>query len=129
MAKGVKFTPESAKRIARVVREAERMPGDQLPALRGPRTRQPPQPLFAVRVTIDGGAAGSATTNCTWTYTVTFDSGYQLGTLMTPQRRRVPLAPYTTTPAGSWGAGFFDKDGVFVLWDANELLVYVECVI
>lgn len=125
---GVKFTKPAAQRIARVVREWEATPGGQAPrpAPRGRATH--PQTLFAVRVTIDGGAAGSATTNCTWTYAVSLDSGYALGTGMTPKRRRFPDTPYTTTPNDTWGAGFFDKDGVFVLWDANELPETEECV-
>ena len=81
---------------------------------------QPPQQLFAVRVEIDGGSAGTVSTSCSWTYTVTSDAGFEYGTELTPARRRLPNVPYTTTPADSWGAGFFDKDGEFVLWDANE---------
>lgn len=78
------------------------------------------QTLFAVRVTIDGGSAGSVSATCSYTYTAKSDAGYQFGTGLSPQRRRLTNVPYTATPANSWGAGFFDKNGDFVLWDANE---------
>lgn len=89
--------------------------------------RKPPQQLFAVRVSVDGGAAGDATTTCTWTYTVTLDSGFELGTGMTPEKCRLPMVPYVETADETWGAGFFDKVGAFVLWDANECPVVAEC--
>ena len=124
--KTVRLTERAAKRIFSAVRRIEGMAAAP-PPQRHQVDRHPPQILFAVRVTIDGGAAGSASTTCSWTYTVTTDSGYLLGEEMQPARCRLPNVPYAATPAGSWGAGFFDKGGAFVLWDANECPLVEEC--
>jgi hypothetical protein len=121
-----KLTERAAKRIFAAVRRIEGMVAAP-PPQRNQVDRHPPQIMFAVRVTIDGGSAGSASTTCSWTYTVTMDSGYLLGEEMSPEKCRLPNVPYVTTPDDSWGAGFFDKAGVFVLWDANECPQVEEC--
>lgn len=121
-----KLTERAARRIFSAVRKIEGLVG-AAPPQRQQVDRHPPQILFAVRVTIDGGAAGSASTTCSWTYTVTMDSGYLLGEEMAPAKCRLPDVPYAATPAGSWGAGFFDKNGEFTLWDANECPLVEEC--
>jgi hypothetical protein len=119
----VKFTPEAARRIAAVVRDAEAAPRDlQTTPPRSRISRRPPQLLFAVKCFKDGGAAGSSSTTCSWTYTAKLEAGFQLGTGLSPERLRYPNTPYETPNAGGvWGAGFFDKNGDFVLWDANEI--------
>lgn len=122
-----KFSLSAARRVMRTVRTIERTPRDLLGAKATRDQGLIPQTLFAVRVYIDGGTAGTASTTCSWTYTVKRDSGHVFGTSMTPQRRRFPNTPYTTTPDGAWGAGFFDKTGTFVLWDANELPATEAC--
>lgn len=116
-----KFSVATARRILTAVRDVENARNGKK-VLKGTEglERRPPQQLFAVRVTIDSGSAGSVSASCTWTYTVTSDAGFEYGTMLTPQKCRLPNVPYVETPAGSWGAGFFDKNGVFVLWDANE---------
>lgn len=116
----VNFTPRAARKIIDVVRQVS---GD-VPVKGGDKQanygRTMPQMLFAVRVTKDGGSAGTVSASCTFTYTCTLDSGFELGTLKSPQKCRLPNTPYTQPADGSWGAGFYDKDGTFVLWDANE---------
>jgi hypothetical protein len=47
-----------------------------------------------VKVTKDGGAAGSAVDSCTFTYTVKDLAGNQLATEQTPARPRLPLIAY-----------------------------------
>lgn len=121
-----KFTERAARRVFAAVRKIEAL-ADPKGSRRHVVDRHPAQQLFAVRVTIDGGAAGSASTTCSWTYTVNLDSGYVLGEEMTPQKCRLPNVPYETTPDDTWGAGFFDKAGEFVLWDANECPQVEEC--
>jgi hypothetical protein len=79
--------------------------------------------MFRVYVTIDGGTAGTLSSTCSFTYTVTTNEGSPvevLGMGMTPERRRLVNTPYSTTPSGTKGFGYFDSDGVFVLYDANE---------
>lgn len=121
MANGVRLSLGFARRVSEAVRQSEAdARGPKVGRRRGLEQSQQ-QRMFGVRVTIDGGSAGSVSTTCSWTYTVELDSGYVLGEELTPQKRRLPNVPYTSTPADSWGAGFFDKNGAFVLWDANEL--------
>lgn len=114
----VRFKLPTAKRILRAVGRVEA--SDRTPTPGGGTIAQPPQQLFAVRVTIDGGSAGSISADCSFTYKAVSDDGFLYGEHLTPARRRLHHVPYTTTPDNSWGAGFWDKTGTFVLWDANE---------
>lgn len=83
---------------------------------------------FRVLCTIDGGDAGVAgVSNCSWTYTVTTLDGVLLGEGMTPEERRWPLTPYTSTPANTVGEGYYDVGGAFVLSDANETIGVDHC--
>ena len=50
--------------------------------------------VVLVKVTKDGGAAGSAVDSCTFTYTVKDLAGNQLATEQTPARPRMPLVAY-----------------------------------
>lgn len=123
--KAGKITDRAFKRIISAVRRIDALAPK--PNTRYAVKRNPPQQVFAVLCTIDGGSAGSASATCSYTYTVTLHSGYVLGEHLTPARRRFANTPYTETPAESWGCGFFDKDGEFVLLDANELPQTEEC--
>jgi hypothetical protein len=77
--------------------------------------------VFPVTVTIDGGSAGTVSTTCSYTYEVKALDGSVIGTGKTPEVRRYPNVPYTTTPANSPGLAYVDADGVLHLFDANEL--------
>jgi hypothetical protein len=75
---------------------------------------------FKVRCFIDGGTAGSLNSTCSWTYTVRTLDDVLIATSKTPQRRRLLNTPYTPTPSGAIGCGYFNLDGEFILYDANE---------
>ncbi len=78
--------------------------------------------VFEVKVTNDGGSAGSAMSDCSYTYTVTNDAAdFIYGTGLTPKKRRFSNVPYTATPAGSEGLGYYNASNIFALFDANEL--------
>lgn len=82
---------------------------------------------FAVKVTEDGGVAGSVSTNCTWTYTVKDLRGRTLATAKSPLKLRNPDTPYMSTPADSIGTAYYDEAGVLQLLDANERFDLEEC--
>lgn len=87
-----------------------------------------PPALFPVQVDQTGGSAGNATTQCSFTYTVRDLSGYQIGTGMTPLKRRPAVGAMSAVdPSFGWGTGFYDTDGTFKLWDANETLLSEAC--
>lgn len=86
---------------------------------------------FAVKVWQDGGTTdGDLTNKCNRTYEVrTMEAtalgtgGTELGTDMTPVQNRPALGKLVcpaTTGAGVVGAGYYDEDGDFQLWSANE---------
>lgn len=89
--------------------------------------RRPAGGLFAVTVTIDGGSAGDASTTCSFTYEVKDLYGVVIGEDMTPEKRRYPMVPYSTTPDDSPGTAYYDQDGTLHLFDANELDQVEEC--
>lgn len=128
MARFVKFSEPDARRIAKVVRASEQQKGYALiERLMQVSSTRVPSPIFAVRVYIDGGAAGSASSACTWTYRITTMSGRDLGTGLSPIKRRYSPAIYSVTPDGTVGTAFFDDKGDLQLYDANELLATVDC--
>lgn len=123
-----KFTTATAGRIARAVRGVEGQRRDGRSAeLHAAQPRVVPNPTFAVKCSIDGGSGGSASTTCSFTYTVTTLSGRTLGEEMTPQQRRHENVPYTTTPNEAIGVAYFDEAGTFRLWSANELPALEDC--
>jgi hypothetical protein len=76
---------------------------------------------FTVRVAIDGGSPGTTgVSTCSFTYTVHDLYGNLLGTGTEPAKRRLEKTPYTVTPDNAYGKGFYDADGQFILWSANE---------
>lgn len=92
--------------------------------LRGGR---PHGDAFAVICNIDGGSAGNATTTCSYTYEVSDLYGVVIGTTKTPEKRRYPQTPYTTTPEDSPGLAYYAADGSLHLFDANEMAETEEC--
>lgn len=87
-----------------------------------------PPALFPVQIDQTGGSAGDTTTQCSFTYTVRDLQGYQLGTGMTPLKRRPTIGKMSAVdPSYGWGVGFYDTDGTFKLWDANETLATAAC--
>lgn len=81
-----------------------------------------PARIFPVNLVSDGGDSGDETGPATWTYTVSTLSGSELGTTMSPQKR-LPGA----LNAGSFGLGYYNEAGTFVLWDTNETVQTTEC--
>lgn len=83
---------------------------------------------FAVTLAVDGGAAGSASAECSYTYTATTLAGVQIGTGMTPHnsRARITNSPVITT--ASKGSVRILANGTYELWDANERLDQSICV-
>ena len=77
------------------------------------------KPLL-VKVTKDGGVAGSSAANCTFTYTVTDLTGTELGTLETPLVPRFPLTEYDEPTAESLGIAYYASDGALVLYHVAE---------
>lgn len=85
-----------------------------------------PDPVtFKVVVSTDGGAAGSDSTTCDFTYTATaYGSGDELGTELVPTFNvRLPLVEYT---AGTVGTGCY-IGGSFELLQVNEQPDAVAC--
>lgn len=76
--------------------------------------------LFPVLVTQSGGAAGSSSTTCSFTYTVKDLGGTQIGTGLTPARPRFANVEYETPGADSYGLAFTKADGTLQLYEAVE---------
>lgn len=83
--------------------------------------------MFPVKPTQVGGVAGDTTTKCSFTYDVTDINGAALGTAMTPEKNRTSLGAHVAPAAGDFGVGFYDADGSFKLWDANEVIDTEAC--
>ena len=82
---------------------------------------------FNVKLEIDGGAAGSASTTCSWTYKCKTLNGKVFATTMTPRIHRIPNTPYAETPVDSIGDGFYNEAGEFELFNANERIAPEDC--
>lgn len=127
--KSVKFTESAARKVANVVRYVEGLAGNNLPTKGGKGNRQPPQGMFAVLCTVDGGTVGSPSTTCDLTYTVNSFTGFEYATLATPIAVcRIANMTYISPAAGSIGYATFDEDGVFTLLQVPcEQLDIEEC--
>lgn len=93
---------------------------------------RPGRALFAVLVWRDGGTTdGDESNQCDRTYTAkTLDGQVTLGTALTPKRVRPTTGTLVTPPPtgdGVVGLGYFEADGDFVLFDANEALDTDAC--
>ena len=105
--------------------------GDQMslalpPAQRAPSIIAASSPF--VRVKQSGGVAGSATTNCTFTYDLyALDNTTKLNTtggVVTPKNPRFSHVAYT---AATYGEYFIDADGSYALFLWNEAPAGAEC--
>jgi len=76
--------------------------------------------LFAVLVTKDGGVAGDAATDCTFTYTVKDLLGAELATALSPLRPRFAHTEYVEPGADSPGVAWYDAQGDLHLLEAVE---------
>ena len=74
--------------------------------------------VFPVKVTMDGGEGGSASADCSYTYSVDDENGNKIAEDMTPQTPRLLYTQYTA--GDGWGWGCYDKDDNFILLDAGE---------
>jgi len=84
--------------------------------------------FFPVLVTMDGGAAGDKTTQCTYTYAATtLDGLVALGAGLTPKKTRPSVGKLAAPPNGSVGVGYYDLANNFALYDANETLAPKAC--
>jgi hypothetical protein len=70
-----------------------------------------------VKVTMDGGVGGSASTDCSYTYSVDDKYGYKIAEDMTPEAPRIPKTQYAAGDGWGWGCGEGDD---FILLDAGE---------
>lgn len=77
----------------------------------------PPGTLIAVSLSSDGGAIGTQTTASTWTYTATDINGTSLGSMLSPLVAR----PNGRLNAASYGQGYYNSSGTFVLQYAFEV--------
>jgi hypothetical protein len=73
--------------------------------------------IFPVKVTMDGGEGGSASADCSYTYSVDDENGKKIAEDMTPEAPRIPKTQYTA--GDGWGWGFGEGDD-FILLDAGE---------
>lgn len=91
--------------------------------------------FFPVVVALDGGSAGTATTQCTFTYTLKDFLGNVLNkgngspaTGMTPKRPRPAKGKMVAQPVSlsSHGVAYQDRNGL-QLWDAGEVPAVKTC--
>ena len=102
------FDQQSVRRISRAVRRSERQVRNRRP--RRGRWGGKKTAIRLVIVTLDGGVEGSASTNCTFTYTIESLDGKELDTGLTPERARHSNTKYlaggdTGAGSGSGGSG------------------------
>jgi hypothetical protein len=90
--------------------------------------RIPKTGLFPVLVTQTGGAAGDATTQCSFVYDVTLVTGDPFGEGMAPVKPRPEFGKMVAPATDSYGLAFVDESaGGPVLWDAGEVPAVAVC--
>jgi hypothetical protein len=85
-----------------------------------------PQGMIPVRLTSDGGSAGDAATQCSFTYTVkdiTNTTTFATGVAMTGNGQRVVNA---TMAAGTYGMAYISGSTVTLIW-ADERISQTNC--
>ncbi|HWE04996.1 MAG TPA: hypothetical protein VG326_21490 [Tepidisphaeraceae bacterium] len=87
------------------------------------RFNQLPPPMFPVKVSTDGGSAGSMTggTTCDFTYTVYAEDGStQLATTKTPDVTRYSNCKYDTPGSKTPGLAYLDNSGAIHLYSVAQ---------
>jgi hypothetical protein len=79
-----------------------------------------PAGVFPVKVTHDGGTAGSAVATCSFTYIVKDLAGVELDTALTPAQARLPNCEYAEPAADSYGLACYSAAGALVLLQAYQ---------
>ena len=74
---------------------------------------------FSCKVGKDGGSAGDEDNTCTFTYTVKTLTGDELGTEISPQKKRVEKCIYNQPGNDSYGLACYDGE-TLVLLEAFE---------
>ena len=82
---------------------------------------------FPVKVTNDGGTAGSDTTTCSLTYTVDDLAGNELDTDILPKQGRLPNCEYAVPSADSYGLACWDGEDLVLLQVYEELPLTETC--
>ena len=82
--------------------------------------------FFPVKLELTGGAAGDATTACSFQYTVKTIWDAPLGNYMTPQWRPQNLGRLVSGD-GLIGQGYYNASGDFVLYMAAETIDAAAC--
>jgi hypothetical protein len=86
-----------------------------------------PPAMMPVKVTVDGGTAGSDSTTCSFTYTVASLAGSQLGTAKTPLRHRYTNVEHNEPAAASYGQAFYDGTTLVLVEAYEEYPLDVDC--
>jgi hypothetical protein len=110
----------SAARGAATILWKETATGQQWAVVALGAPAEPTGGIFAVKVSKDGGSAGSKDADCTFTYTVKDLLSYQIGTTMTPKRPRFTKVEYEEPGADSPGLAYYDQEGAIQLYEAVE---------
>jgi hypothetical protein len=125
--KQVRLKSGDAQRIRRAVLAYERNARDNVADQATTLFRRLSNPLFAVKVNVSGGDAGSDTTTCSFVYDVSNRAGVLLGEDLAPLADRFENVPYRETPEDSDGIAFYDADGALKLLWADELPDLESC--
>ena len=116
------FSLAAKRKIAQAVRIVLGTPGDNA------NVRQPAYPrtggLFYVKLTKDGGTAGTNTTACSFTYTVKDVTGQQIGTTVAVAKDRLLTCAMNEATKG-WA--FYDENNDLKVWDCNETMQQQNC--
>jgi hypothetical protein len=113
----VAFDRASAELIRRVVKQVLAEPGNRV-GPRMPYRKHIITPVSRVKLTQTGGSAGSASTACNFTYTVTDLADNELATAAAPEWPS--RAEYGLKVAASAGLAYQDVDGAWQIAVAFE---------
>ena len=127
------LSDDAAARVASTVRTVERMPGQRPGRRRNSKSAGGvPSDFVRVMVYMDGGNPGSASEQCSYTYSIyTKDAAIHpdnlLAESLTPDRGRAALGPYIAAPGGSPGIAYKVDDEWHLLDAVGEVEDVGEC--